>query len=100
LDPSVVERVNEAFGQEVIHIGLGSLLNLSPQTGAAITFLICAILAGLGVLMIWGGRYLLRGTRYMLRVSWQKLRETFGKGRRNNAAGQSGWVGTREAHTS
>jgi len=91
-DPAIPERINEAFGgREVIHLGFGSLLNLPPQTDAALTFVVCAILAGIGALMIWGGRYLLRGTGYLLKVSWQKLREAFGKGRRGDKAARSGW---------
>ena len=94
MDPTIIERINRAFGGngDIHLIVTGSPLNMPPQTEAAITFVVCAILTGLGALMIWGGRYLLRGIGYLFRISWQKLREISETRRHRREARQSTWA--------
>jgi hypothetical protein len=94
-DPNIIDRINQAFGghHDLHLVALGSPLNLPPQTEALIAFIICVILTGLGVLMIWGGRYLLRGLGYLFRISWTKIREIFSRRRQNpQPDNKHGWT--------
>jgi uncharacterized membrane protein len=91
MDPIIIERINSAFGGvEGFHLVLlGSPLNLPPQTEASICLILSVILAGLGALMFWGGRYLLRGISYMFRISWDKMKEIFARHRQHTPARHS-----------
>jgi uncharacterized membrane protein len=94
MDPAIIEGINHAFGgREGVHlIYLGTPLNLPPETEALICLSICIILAGVGVLMLWGGRYLLRGIRFLFRLSWDKIQEIFGRKRRPSVNRPSNWL--------
>ncbi len=95
LDPGIVDRITQALGgTEQIHfVAFGNVLNLSPQAEGVICLIICVILAGIGALMLWGGRYLLRGIGYLFRISWMKIREIFGRKPPVPAAGRSTHMG-------
>jgi uncharacterized membrane protein len=94
MDPTIIERINLAFGgRENIHLIFpNGLLHLPPQTEAFISLILCIILAGLGALMLWGGRYLLRGIGYLFKISWEKMQETFDRRRQPPVAGRSSWI--------
>ncbi len=85
MDPTIIDRINAVFGgKENFHlVFLGSSFYLSPQTEAVICLILCGIMAGLGALMLWGGRYLLRGIGYVFRISWEKMKEILGRHRQH-----------------
>ena len=91
-NPDIVERINQAFGTSIQLASFGGALYLSPQTEALVCLTLCIILAGLGLLMLWGGRYLLRGIKYLFRISWEKIRQIFSRSRHTPAAGHSAWM--------
>jgi uncharacterized membrane protein len=90
VDPGVIEQLNSVFGgTENFHLIYWGYPNLPPETEALICLIISVILAGLGALMFWGGRYLLRGISYMFRISWEKMKEIFARHRQQTPARQS-----------
>jgi uncharacterized membrane protein len=94
VDPTIIERINMALGGRgnIQLVPFGAPLNLPPQTDALICLILCVILAGLGALMLWGGRYLLRGIVYLFKISWGKIKQTFGRRRQHPVAGWSSWI--------
>jgi len=89
-DPTIIERIDRALGANIAVTGFPPYL--SPQTDAFITVIICAILAGIGALMLWGGRYLLGGIGYLFKISWEKIQETTARHRQSSVAEQSSWI--------
>lgn len=92
LDPGLVDRINSVFGgnsNQQIMIS-GTAWYVPPQTAAVISLFICAVLTGIGYLMMRGGRHLLRGTGYLIRISWSKITEIFDRNRKASAARQPG----------
>jgi uncharacterized membrane protein len=94
IDPTIIEQINHAFGgREGVHlIYLGTPLNLPPETEALICLALCILLAGIGALMLWGGRYLLRGIGFLFKISWNKIQEIFGRRHRPSMNGHSSWI--------
>jgi len=89
IDPAIIERINLAFGgAENMHL-IPSGIFFSPETEAFVCLILCIILAGLGALMLRGGRYLLRGIGYLFKISWEKVREIFSRNRQTRATGHS-----------
>jgi uncharacterized membrane protein len=74
VDPAIIERFNLFFGKGNIYLFSDGFMNLLPQAEAFISIVVLVILAGLGALMLWGARHLLRRIAYLFNISWEKYR--------------------------
>ena len=74
IDPGFVERINYALNMDFINFGPFAY---DPQLGAALGLIISLILLGLGLLVLWSGKYIWRGFRFVTVLITQKVTRTF-----------------------
>lgn len=82
LAPGLIVRINEAVGTEVIHLGI---FPNDPELSGYVALLFSLLLMGIGVLMLWSGKYLWRGWRFVTLLIISKVRSIF-KGRTQSRA--------------
>jgi len=71
--PDVIVSINRLAGSEVVHLG-----PFSPAAAGLIGLVVSLILAALGLLMLWSGRYLWRGFRFVVNLIVTNVRRIFG----------------------
>lgn len=69
--PDILERINYAVGYEVFSYGP------DPQLAGFLVLIASLIQLGLGVLILWSGKYLWRGFRFVTVLITQKVVKTF-----------------------
>ena len=72
--PDVIERINYALGLQIVNFGP---FGYDTQLGALIGLIASLIFLGLGVLILWSGKYLWRGFRFVAVLITQKVTKTF-----------------------
>ena len=76
LAPDLITRINEAVGAEVIHLGL---FPNDPELNGYVALILSLILLGIGLLMLWSGKYLWRGWRFITMLIVSKTRSIFSR---------------------
>ena len=74
LAPNFIVRLNEAVGTEVVHLGLFSN---DPELSGYVNLILSLILMGIGLLLLWSGKYLWRGWRFVTLLIISKMRSIF-----------------------
>jgi uncharacterized membrane protein len=74
--PEIIYRINDAAGTDVIQFGL---FQHDPQLGGLLGLIVALIMAGLGLLMLWSGKYMWRGFRFFALLVAQKVRSIFSR---------------------
>ena len=69
--PDILERINYAFGYEVFSYGP------DPQLIGLLGLIVFLIQIGLGLAILWSGKYLWRGFRFVTILITQKVTATF-----------------------
>jgi len=75
VSPDLLERINYAVGYQFI--GYEPIIFRDPQLGGLIGLIVSLILLGLGVLILWSGKYLWRGFCFVTVLITQKVAEIF-----------------------
>jgi uncharacterized membrane protein len=70
--PDVIFTINRLAGTEVVQFG-----PLSPAAGGFLGLIVSVIIAGLGLLMLWSGRYLWRGFCFVVNLIVTRVRRIF-----------------------
>jgi uncharacterized membrane protein len=76
LAPSLITRINEAVGTEVVHLGL---FPNDPELSGYLALLLSLLLMGIGLLMLWSGKYIWRGWRFVTMLIVSKGRSIFSR---------------------
>jgi uncharacterized membrane protein len=74
LAPGLVARINDAVGTQVIRL---ELFPNDPELGAFVALICSLILMGIGLLMLWSGKYVWRGWRFVVTMIVSKMRNIF-----------------------
>jgi uncharacterized membrane protein len=74
LAPGLAERINNATGIQVLHV---ELFPNDPELGAFVVLICSLILMGIGLLMLWSGKYVWRGWRFLVMATVAKTRSIF-----------------------
>jgi len=80
--PGFIYSFNDAIGTEVVQFGP---FQHNPQLAGIIGLIISLIVIGLGLLMLWSGKYIWRGFRFVIVLIGQKVRSIFDHWSRKNA---------------
>jgi uncharacterized membrane protein len=75
LSPDLVAHINELAGTQVINLGLWN----DPELGGYVALLLSFLLMGVGLLMLWSGKYLWRGWRFVFMLIISKTRSIFSR---------------------
>lgn len=73
--PDFIFGLNESFGQTIISFGP---FDQNPVLGGTLGLILCLLLAALGLLMLWAGRYIWRGFCYVVRLIAGKVKHVIG----------------------
>jgi hypothetical protein len=76
LAPNLISRVNEAVGTEVVRLGL---FPGDPELSGYVALICSLILLGIGLLLLWSGKYLWRGWRFVSMLILSKTRSIFNR---------------------
>jgi uncharacterized membrane protein len=76
LAPNLISRVNEAMGTEVVRLGL---FPGDPELSGYVALICSLILLGIGLLLLWSGKYLWRGWRFVSILILSKTRSIFNR---------------------
>jgi uncharacterized membrane protein len=76
LAPNLISRINEAVGTEVVRLGL---FPSDPELSGYVALICSLILLGIGLLMLWSGKYLWRGWRFISMLILSKTRSIFNR---------------------
>jgi uncharacterized membrane protein len=76
LAPDMISRINEAVGTEVVHLGL---FPGDPELSGYVALICSLILLGMGLLLLWSGKYLWRGWRFVSMLILSKTRSIFNR---------------------
>jgi uncharacterized membrane protein len=76
LAPDMILRINEAVGTEVLRLGL---FPGDPELSAYVALILSLLILGIGLLMLWSGRYLWRGWRFISMLVFAKTRSIFNR---------------------
>jgi uncharacterized membrane protein len=82
LAPEILYSINHAVGAEVVQFGP---FQHNPQLAGTIGLIISLIVIGLGLLMLWSGRYIWRGFRFVIMLVGQKVCSIFAHWSRKDA---------------
>ena len=82
LAPGILYSINDAVGAEVIQFGP---FQHNPQLAGTIGLIVSLIVIGLGLLMLWSGKYIWRGFRFVIVLVGQKVRSIFDHWSRKDA---------------
>jgi len=74
LAPGILYSINDMVGSEVVQFGP---FQHNPQMAGIIGLITSLIVIGLGLLMLWSGKYLWRGFRFIIVLVGQKVRSIF-----------------------
>jgi hypothetical protein len=83
LAPNLISRINEAVGTEVVRIGL---FPNDPELSSYVALILSLVLMGIGLLMLWSGKYLWRGWRFVTMLIVSKMRSIFSRLTQSRAA--------------
>lgn len=72
--PHVIERINDAFGIEVVHFGV---FQHDPELGGMVGLILALILLAVGLLILWSGKYVWRGFRLVANLIIQNVRKVY-----------------------
>jgi uncharacterized membrane protein len=79
ISPDVFLEINRWAGEAIFQFGP---FQNDPQVAGVIALIVSLMLAGLGLLMLWSGKYIWRGLRLVFRLIVDKARSLFARGRR------------------
>jgi uncharacterized membrane protein len=82
LAPGILYSINDAVGAEVVQFGP---FQHNPQLAGTIGLIVSLIVIGLGLLMLWSGKYIWRGFRFVIVLVGQKVRSIFDHWSRKDA---------------
>jgi uncharacterized membrane protein len=74
--PDLIQRFNNAVGVEVIHMGPIPFLH-DPQLAAILCLIASLLMVGLGLLMLWAGKYIWRGFRFVSALIIKNVKGAF-----------------------
>jgi uncharacterized membrane protein len=74
LAPGLIARINEALGTEVVHLGL---FPNDPELSGYVALILSLVIMGIGLLMLWSGKYVWRGWRFVIMLIVSKTRSIF-----------------------
>lgn len=80
--PGIIYSFNDSIGSEVVQFGP---FQNNPQLAGMIGLVISLILIGLGLLMLWSGKYIWRGFRFVIVLIGQRVRSIFDHWSRKDA---------------
>ena len=83
LAPGILYSINDAVGSEVVLFGP---FQNNPQVAGIIGLILSLIVIGLGLLMLWSGKYIWRGFRFIVVLIGQKLHSIFEHWSRKDAS--------------
>ena len=72
--PGLLDRINYAIGTEVVSFGPFSG---NPQLGGILGLIVSLILVGVGLLMLWSGKYIWRGFCFVVILIYQNIVKAF-----------------------
>jgi uncharacterized membrane protein len=82
LAPGILYSINDVVGAEVVQFGP---FQHNPQLAGTIGLIISLIVIGLGLLMLWSGKYIWRGFRFVIVLVGQKVSSIFDHWSRKDA---------------
>lgn len=85
LAPGLPYTLNDIFGAEVVHFGP---FQHNPQLAGVVGLILSLIVGGLGLLMLWSGKFVWRGFRFVIALITQNVRAIFDRLSRRNHASQ------------
>jgi hypothetical protein len=95
--PEVIVSINRLAGTEVVQLG-----PFSPAAAGLIGLVVSLIIAALGLVMLWSGRYLWRGFRFVINLIVTQVGRIFGskmaKGQQGNGLSIPQYAGPSRAH--
>jgi uncharacterized membrane protein len=68
--PGLLDRINDVVGAEVVNLGP---FQYDPQLGGILGLIVSLLLVGLGLLMLWSGKYIWRGFRFVVVLVTQNI---------------------------
>ena len=83
LAPGILYSINDMVGSEAVLFGP---FQNNPQLAGIIGLIISLIVIGLGLLMLWSGKYIWRGFRFIVVLIGQKLHSILEHWSRKNAS--------------
>ena len=82
LAPGILYSIDEAVGAEVMVFGP---FQHNPQVAGIVGLVLSLMVIGLGLLMLWSGKYIWRGFRFVIALIMQKVRSIFDHWSRKDA---------------
>jgi uncharacterized membrane protein len=68
--PGLLDRINDVVGAEVVNFGP---FQYDPQLAGILGLIVSLLLVGLGLLMLWSGKYIWRGFRFVTALIVQNV---------------------------
>jgi len=82
LAPGILYSIDEAVGAEVMVFGP---FQHNPQVAGIVGLVLSLMVIGLGLLMLWSGKYIWHGFRFVIALIMQKVRSIFDHWSRKDA---------------
>lgn len=72
--PGIIQNINRLAGQDVIQMGP---FQNNPEVGGIVCLILSLIIAAIGLLMLWSGKYLWRGLRFVVSLILNSVKRIF-----------------------